>query len=266
MAEEGAFLRLRFRLVQRLILYRGRIVHDNPSAVTLSLLQHQLCGDSAARLEMALAGRLEDRVATGGSGTRGAARLSRSDGGVAAVAAIGPALRDDGDDGGDARPAGSRCWRVCCASRGRFQVRRPPTDPVNALLSRGYTFLLSRTVARCEALGLEVLHAFRSGRPSLACDLMEPLRLPAADRRAIELCNEGRLEPSSFVAGEDGGIRLHPWSMGRTISTWEEDWQNGGHECELDRLLTAPVERLRIQSPRPGSPLTEERGLSGSNL
>ena len=66
------------------------------------------------------------------------------------------------------------------------RVRRPPTDPVNALLSLGYTWVLTRTVARCEAAGLEVnlggLHDYRPGRPSLACDLMEPLRVPAVDR------------------------------------------------------------------------------------
>ena len=56
--------------------------------------------------------------------------------------------------------------------------RRPPPDPVNALLSLGYTFLLQRAIACAEAVGLEIylggLHSYRAGRPSLGCDLMEP--------------------------------------------------------------------------------------------
>ena len=60
------------------------------------------------------------------------------------------------------------------------------------MLSLGYTWLLARTVARCEAEGLEVnlggLHEYRPGRPSLACDLMEPLRTPAVDRWVVLVC------------------------------------------------------------------------------
>ena len=77
------------------------------------------------------------------------------------------------------------------------RVRRPPTDPVNALLSLGYTLLLQRTLAACEAVGLDAalgsLHEYHPGRPSLACDLMEPLRVPAVDRWVIALCNQHRI-------------------------------------------------------------------------
>ena len=59
--------------------------------------------------------------------------------------------------------------------------RRSPRDPVNALLSLSATWLASRTVARLLAAGVEValgaLHEFRAGRPALACDVMEPLRV-----------------------------------------------------------------------------------------
>src|SRR5262249_6394669 len=98
------------------------------------------------------------------------------------------------------------------------RVRRPPTDPVNALLSLGYTWVLTRTVARAEAAGLEVnlggLHEYRPGRPSLACDLMEPLRVPAVDRWLVQRLNQGEMTPADFVT-EGGGIRLHPKAFGR---------------------------------------------------
>lgn len=121
--------------------------------------------------------------------------------------------------------------------------RRPPTDPVNALLSLGYTWLLTRTSARCEALGLELylggLHEFRAGRPSLACDLIEPLRVPAVDRWVITLCNEGRMSPEDFLE-KDGGIVLKPEVFGRTLLVWEEHWRSGPRtlmEEGVDRLM-----------------------------
>lgn len=58
--------------------------------------------------------------------------------------------------------------------------RRPPPDPVNACLSLGYTLLHGRAVQRCWEAGLDpmvgFLHQPASGRPSLACDIMEPYR------------------------------------------------------------------------------------------
>ncbi len=122
----------------------------------------------------------------------------------------------------------------------RQRVRRPPTDPVNALLSLGYTWVLNRTVARCEAVGLEVnlgaLHDWRPGRPSLACDLMEPLRVPAVDRWVIAACNQGSITAADFVA-ESGGIRLQPDSFGRILYDWEKHWARSEQEKELDELL-----------------------------
>jgi CRISPR-associated protein Cas1 len=142
----------------------------------------------------------------------------------------------------------------------RQRVRRPPTDPVNALLSLGYTWVLNRTVARCEALGLEVnlgaLHDWRPGRPSLACDLMEPLRVPAVDRWVIALCNQGMVAATDFV-DEAGGIRLHPDSFGRILYNWEKHWVRTELEAELDRLL-ASLEAWLRQGERAGSAEPED--------
>jgi CRISPR-associated protein Cas1 len=132
------------------------------------------------------------------------------------------------------------------------RVRRPPTDPVNALLSLGYTWLLNRTVARCEAAGLEVnvgaLHDWRPGRPSLACDLMEPLRVPAVDRWVIAACNQGCVTPDDFAA-EGAGIRLHPESFGRILSEWERHWTGSAQEAVLDGWLGQLESWLRRGEP-----------------
>ena len=138
--------------------------------------------------------------------------------------------------------------------------RRPPTDPVNALLSLGYTWLLARTVARCEAAGLEVnlggLHEYRPGRPSLACDVMEPLRVPAVDRWVVGLCNGGQLRTADFVA-ENGGVRLHSDAFGRILTTWQTHWTDGGHDKGLGELVQGVVALLR-RSENPLPTLLEE--------
>lgn len=148
----------------------------------------------------------------------------------------------------------------------RQRTRRPPTDPVNALLSLGYTWLLTRATARCEAVGLEVylggLHDFRPGRPSLACDLIEPLRVPAVDRWMLTLCNQGRVAPADFRA-EGGGIRLQPGAFGRILRDWEEHWQTGGLERALEKLL---AELLRLVRQWPGPAASPSQMRDGTDL
>jgi len=106
--------------------------------------------------------------------------------------------------------------------------RRPPKDPVNALLSLAYTWLLNKTTAALEARGYEIylggLHEYRPGRPSLSCDLMEPLRISAVDRWVISICNQQAINPNTFVMDEQGGYRLKPTSFGSMIFLWEKFW------------------------------------------
>lgn len=148
--------------------------------------------------------------------------------------------------------------------------KRPPPDPVNALLSLGYTWVLTRTMARVEAAGLEValgaLHEFRAGRPSLACDVMEPLRVPAVDRWVVSVCNKQQLGLEDFVA-VDGGMRLQPGVFGRTLGSWQRQWLEDGHEAELDRLVEEVVRRLRMYERGLPTPPQEgpEGGDSGSD-
>jgi len=133
------------------------------------------------------------------------------------------------------------------------RVRRPPTDPVNALLSLGYTFLLTRVTTACEAAGLEVqlgaLHEFRPGRPSLACDLMESLRVPAVDRWVILLCNQNRVGVDQFVKDDEtGGLRLERSAFQEVLRDWEQHWQ-GGHEEALQQQVEEFVTWLRQNEP-----------------
>jgi CRISP-associated protein Cas1 len=90
--------------------------------------------------------------------------------------------------------------------------RRPPRDPINALLSFVYTLLVNECVAACEGVGLDpqlgFLHALRPGRPSLALDLMEELRAPIADRMVLTLVNRGQITANDFVERPGGAIYL----------------------------------------------------------
>ena len=103
--------------------------------------------------------------------------------------------------------------------------RRPPRDPVNALLSLGYMMLATEIRADVEARGFDprlgFLHTVRAGRPALALDLMEPWRAPVVDRLVLTLINRQQLKPDDFEPGPEGGIRLIKSAFARFIDAWE---------------------------------------------
>lgn len=91
------------------------------------------------------------------------------------------------------------------------RTRRPPRDPVNALLSYGYTILLNQVVSAVCSVGLDpyvgYLHSSQYGKPALGLDLMEEFRAPIVDSVVISLINNNMLGPQDFIA-EFGTYRL----------------------------------------------------------
>lgn len=85
--------------------------------------------------------------------------------------------------------------------------RRPPRDPLNALLSLGYTLLHSEAVLALYAVGLDpyigFLHHLEFGRESLACDIMEPLRAEV-DRFSLQAFRSDLLRIEDFTTTESG--------------------------------------------------------------
>ena len=85
--------------------------------------------------------------------------------------------------------------------------RRPPKDPVNAMLSLGYSLLLRDFVSACASVGLDpgfgFFHRSEPGRPALALDLMEPFRPLIVDSVVIRMLNTGEIEAGDFYRGED---------------------------------------------------------------
>jgi len=86
--------------------------------------------------------------------------------------------------------------------------RRPPRDPVNALLSLAYSVLSKEFTGVCYSVGLDpfvgFLHAPRYGRPALALDLMEEFRPLIADSVAISLINRQELDRGDFIFSSNG--------------------------------------------------------------
>lgn len=82
--------------------------------------------------------------------------------------------------------------------------RRPPTDPINALLSFGYALLLHDIQSAVNIVGFDpylgYLHVERYGRPSLALDLMEEFRPLVVDAMVLATVNKRALTPDDFVA------------------------------------------------------------------
>jgi CRISPR-associated protein Cas1 len=84
----------------------------------------------------------------------------------------------------------------------RKRVRRPPTDPVNSVLSLLYTFLINRVYAAVRLAGLDpypgVLHSLDYGRHALPLDLVEEFRAPLGDALALALFNLRILKKDDF--------------------------------------------------------------------
>lgn len=99
------------------------------------------------------------------------------------------------------------------------RTRRPPKDPVNAMLSFGYALLMTEALTAVSASGLDpavgILHELNYGRPSLALDLMEEFRPLLVDRLVARLINRGQMTPLHFVPHEPDGIYLN--ETGRQI-------------------------------------------------
>lgn len=110
--------------------------------------------------------------------------------------------------------------------RFRGRSRRPPLDPVNALLSLLYTLLTHDCRSALETFGLDAavgfLHRDRPGRPSLALDLLEEFRPVVADRLMLSLINRRQVGPGSFRTLENGAVLLSDEARREVIVAFQE--------------------------------------------
>lgn len=113
--------------------------------------------------------------------------------------------------------------------------RRPPTDPVNALLSYAYALLARSVAVTLTAVGFDVhrgfYHQSRYGRPALALDVMEPFRPLIADSAVLMAINNGELGPADFVRA-GGAVNLNERGRRAFIA---------GFERRMSQELTHPI-------------------------
>ncbi len=111
----------------------------------------------------------------------------------------------------------------------RDRSRRPPMDPVNALLSFTYALLAGDCGSALESVGLDAyvgfLHRDRPGRASLALDLMEELRPCMADRFVLTLINNRIASEQWFERQENGAVYLTREGRSELLKVWQEKKQ-----------------------------------------
>jgi CRISPR-associated protein Cas1 len=121
------------------------------------------------------------------------------------------------------------CWDF--ASRNR----RPPTDPVNAMLSFGYALLTKECTVALMTEGLDpwwgFYHRPRHGRPALALDMMEPMRPAIVDSAVISAINTGMVGAADFSRSNSACV-MKPAARKAFIRAYE---------ARLDQLITHPV-------------------------
>jgi CRISP-associated protein Cas1 len=140
--------------------------------------------------------------------------------------------------------------------KGRFEfekrTRRPPTDPVNSLMSLGYTLLSQNLHSMVEAAGLHThfgnLHVPQKNRPSLVCDLIEEFRAPVVDSLVAYLINSNIFTAKDFTPPDDrGGVYLFPDALKKFLKHWEEQLQKAvthphtGHKVSYRRCFELQV-------------------------
>jgi CRISPR-associated protein Cas1 len=111
--------------------------------------------------------------------------------------------------------------------------RQPPRDPINGMLSLGYTLLLNECISAIEAIGLDLhagmLHGGQEhsdyGKPSLALDLMEEFRY-LVDRLVMRLLLSGNYLPKDFEKTPNGGCYLRGKIRKDFFSAWESLMQS----------------------------------------
>lgn len=155
----------------------------------------------------------------------------------------------------------SQCFRGDLKFAGR--ARRPPPDPVNSLLSYGYSLTVTRLAALLEGISLDPFIGFYHmpdyGRPSLALDLLEEFRTPVTDRLVLALCNLRVFGPDDFEPGEEGGVYLKQEPRRKFLRKFEEhlgrtvDDPIDGEKTSLRGMFLRQAERM-ARAIREGTP------------
>lgn len=139
------------------------------------------------------------------------------------------------------------------------RARRPPPDPVNVLLSLGYTLLGNSARGAVQAAGLDpyagFLHEYAYNRPSLALDLLEEFR-PVVDGIVLWACRGGQVTPDDFTPGPpDRPVVLSDQGLRRFLKAYEQ---------RMEQSYTHPIRQLQL--PLRQCMLEQARQIAGRVL
>jgi CRISPR-associated endonuclease Cas1/CRISPR-associated protein Cas4 len=231
--DDAACLRFARELVAAKIMNQRTILRRNAGAAP----------DSEAALAHLMAARREAARAAS------AQTLLGIEGDAAAVyfRAFAALLRPPAHAGPEAAGAALAAFRFDARNR------RPPQDPVNAMLSLGYAMLARHLTVALASIGLDpwrgLYHAARYGRPSLALDVMEPFRPIIVDSVVLSVVNTGEIGAGDFVSAVTG-TALTPAGRRRFIEAFERRLAQEvthplfGYRLSMRRLLLVQARLL----------------------
>lgn len=132
------------------------------------------------------------------------------------------------------------------------RTRRPPRDPVNALLSFFYSLLARDVASACETVGLDpqvgFFHRDRPGRASLALDVMEELRAWYVDRFVVSLINRRQVGGADFSSSEASGVVLTDAARKNALGLWQQRKQEQVmHPFLKEKVPVGLVPFLQVQ-------------------
>lgn len=238
--------------------YKGRLAQDEPKNVHLRRRQFLLCDDENFCLGVArpmVRGKLQNMLTLLQriKRTRNSSQAENASRGVQNILAkldqAGSLDQLRGYEGqGSALYFGGLRFGLDQDWGFTRRVRRPPTDPVNSLLSLLYTFLINRMVAAVRLAGLDpypgVLHRLDYGRQSLPLDLVEEFRAPLADAVALALLNLRVLQRQDFYVHNPPELPL-PSRQADELDAVAQDPLGAMSETEDDEeLFDLPDQQL----------------------
>ncbi len=127
----------------------------------------------------------------------------------------------------------------------KARLRQPPPDPVNSMLSYGYTLLFYNIYSLLRARGLNphvgFLHPMRPGHPALVSDVMEEFRAIVVDAVVLNLVLNSRIDPRDFTCSEGNGCSFSKKAKKKFIKVFEN---------KLNSKIKHPVSGLNLDYRR----------------
>lgn len=158
--------------------------------------------------------------------------------------------------------------KLVCDAGFAFSGRstRPPKDPVNSMLSYGYSLFHRNIIGAIERHSLHpyfgYMHKIKRGHAALASDLIEEYRAPLVDRAVISLANSGEISPDEFTKAPDGAVYMSRGVMKRLTDLFSDvmggrrgyfaaygDGRFYAFQAMLDKKLCSVVDAIELCDP-----------------